>query len=227
MGRPREKKEFEEWYANDYDPWNYDSKYVQSRIRKSVSFICKNIKNPNSTIIEFGAFNGDVTALLLENLKNIQILCNDISDTAINRIQQKIGKNSRVDYCVCDMLNFSLKDFNKYEKPDCVLLLECIYYLKPQEQIECLNRLLSSIDGDVFISGPTTHTPNDYIHIESLASTFNKNGYALISSAILNRNYKEYSTFRRVLNKTLDAFFPKRNAELQNQVIYYFSKTSK
>lgn len=219
MSRPRTKEEFDKWYnESGGDPWHYYSSGIKSRLKNSLDFILNFIpRDFKGTLVELGAFNGDFTKLLCSSFKNADIIANDISEVAINIAKGKINNCTNVTFVLKDLLNFNSNDVST-KKEIVLLLLECLYYLKPGEREEAISTFKKEFpESVIFLSAPITGS--HYFTEEKLLEIMENNNYKLIAHKVLN--IRMFSQFRFFIKKLADSSsFIRRN--FANQVIYYF-----
>jgi hypothetical protein len=88
------------------------------------------------------------------------------------------GKSTNATFEVSDMLHAHHRGY------DAIALIECFYYLKPEEQHELLARIAKRHQGLVLFSGPISGTP--YFNEVDLKVTFRHHGLRLIEARNLS-----------------------------------------
>jgi hypothetical protein len=158
----RSKEDFD-YFINSRggDPWGMDGNKVEiARFEASRDFIAKYVAHSFSgTFVEGGCFNGDFTKRLLEAFPKSHIIANDISAAAIERTKTRLGDQPRVTFSVEEMGALRVGDA---PAPHCLVLLESLYYMQPDERKTALEHLTNELGSPkVFISGPI-HGANVY-----------------------------------------------------------------
>jgi SAM-dependent methyltransferase len=214
----RTAEQFDAWFvASRGDPWDSGSPFVRDRLTASLSFICRRVAADfRGTFLELGAFNGQFTELLAQSFPKAIVAASDISQVALNISLSRVGKLTNVFLHQADMADYELPP--SAQPPFVVLLLECIYYLPPEEHVSALTRLISLTDGaDVYLSTPITGEP--YPSEEELMRKMSRVGYACRDALVLNNRHFA----ARLLPRTAINLCRSR---LARQVIYRFSKAS-
>jgi SAM-dependent methyltransferase len=138
----RTAEEFDRWFVESGgDPWGIASAGQVAGGRRPAQ------------IVEFGMFHGDFTRRLSRVFPTAAIEASDISPVAVARARE-LGLGGNVAASVGDMITIPLG------RPggECwVFLLECLYYLNPEERLPALQRILDILAPElVFISAPIT-----------------------------------------------------------------------
>jgi SAM-dependent methyltransferase len=200
MSEVRTSEEFDKWYIeNNGDPWGYESKGIISRLDKTFKHVSKTLKQDyTGTIIELGAFNGAFTKYLANHYKNAQIICNDISEEAINQAKAKLEYCNNIDFIVCDMLSISKILANKVTD-NVFLLLESIYYLPCEEREYVIQKIYNLNPKYIFLSAPIYGGGKHYMENEIIDLLKYKN-YKLHSVKVLNLKPRK-NIIGKIINK--------------------------
>jgi hypothetical protein len=161
------------------DPWGYGSPTVLARLAQSLEFIRGVLPaNFRGVISEPGAFNGAFTKMLVSAFPESSIYASDISDVAWPSAMPPTVEFERSD----------IRDGNIKRDTEALLLLECLYYMSPQEQHEAIVRMCRTGASPeyVFISGPLDGGKR-YFSERSLCSLMRHAGYGMAACTVLNK----------------------------------------
>ena len=208
----RTRDEFEAWYAaSGGDPWDYQSRSVIARLRRSIDFVrCFVPRDYTGVMWEVGCFQGQFTRLLRESFPQAHIVADDISDAALAIARRNVPN---VEFRQGDLLTIQPL------KGDLVFALECIYYLRPEERVAGLENLTRLYPRHLVISANITG--GQYVTDTWLKDEMGKLGYVLQDRRTLN--------FRFRLLNLLSYFFPMvltSSVVFANQAIYFFTQKS-
>jgi hypothetical protein len=183
---PRTQQEFDQWFSKG-DPWGYSSHSIKSRFAKTLSFILRHIpKTYHGAIIEFGAYNGDFSLLLLEHFPHAKVYINDISRVAMEEIKSKTQLHHHASYVLSDMLTFPSHHVQP-NKPVVITLLECFYYMQKKEQGACLKKISTDFPtACIFFSAPIIG--GNYYAEDELIKMFKNENYRCTDWVGLNFN---------------------------------------
>ena len=188
MKHPRTQEDFDQWFrSSGGDPWGYGHPQIVERIRLSLAFLRRQLgADFNGWILEFGAFDGSLTAPLAAMFPGSRIVANDISTEAIRQLTARTAGLPNVSAWCGDMLSFAghVPAVAQGEQ-GVVLLLECLYYLPAQEQLLLLQRLRRAFpEASLFVSAPMAG--GAYYTERQLVGLLREAGYAVVGLEILN-----------------------------------------
>ncbi|MCF6777582.1 class I SAM-dependent methyltransferase [Thiotrichales bacterium 19X7-9] len=118
------------------------------------SFVKYASDNPD-WVLEIGSANGNLVEYALRH--NLQICCNDISNSHINKIKDKYKRQRNIKYYIGDFLNIQ---YNR--KFQAILISRVLHFLNP-ERLENSFKLFSNLlnnNGKVFITVETPYLGN-------------------------------------------------------------------
>lgn len=224
--RPRTPEDFDNWFQATGDPWGYRDDGVQNRLRDTERVLEHRYgRNFGGTFVELGAFDGTFSARLGAGFKSARLLVNDISQVALQRARAAVetvpGLAARTRYLLKDSVAIDADDFRN-DVGDAVapvvLLLECLYYLKPEERKRCLRNLASMLPrSDILISGPISGPP--YLDEPELVGAMQALGYRLVSLRVLNlRRGNRLPSIARLADH-----IGSLRRQIANQVLYVFT----
>lgn len=171
------------------DPWNMaENPRERARLDASLAFISRYLRPSfRGTFLEGGCFNGYFTKRLLTGFPFSEIIANDISAAAITKTRNEVGENSRVTYVQGDISALHLP---RMQGPSCLVLLESIYYMAPEERGPALAHLIQILSRPlIFISGPIHGTSVfnvPYLREADLFGTLRHLGYKCSGKQVLN-----------------------------------------
>jgi len=136
----RSAADFDAFYANT-DPWLLSSARFRDRVlRKWLPELIK-----DRVVLELGCGEGHLTDNIFRSAKSVTGI--DISHVAIVRARTRNIPNAQFD--TGDLLEASFKDY------DVIAALECIYYLRPEEQNVFFEKVAREHRGKMLVlSGP-------------------------------------------------------------------------
>ena len=188
MKHPRTQEDFDQWFrSSGGDPWGYGHPQIVERIRLSLSFLRRQLGAAfDGRILEFGAFDGSLTAPLAAMFPGCRILANDISSEAVRQLTTRTAGLPNVSAWCGDMLSFAGHvPAATGDEQVAILLLECLYYLPADEQLLLLQRLRSAFPGaSLFVSAPMAG--GAYYTERQLVDLLREAGYTVAGLEILN-----------------------------------------
>lgn len=143
---------FDSYTQKDGNAWgiNWRSSHYQ-RMKDIIAIIRADLRKQHLKILEAGCATGDMTELLLQQIKELEIYdAFDISKKAISICESK-NLNSKCRWFVKDLANLQLN-----EKYDLIICCDVIYYLPAYQQKKCMGVFYEHLEhgGKLFLSVP-------------------------------------------------------------------------
>lgn len=159
--------EFNQFYFRP-DPWDISRAKVRNNaLQRWLGALVK-----DKSVLELGSGEGFLTERLFGDCKSV--LGIDISNVAIERASAKNLKNAT--FKQTDFIECSFEGF------DIITAIDCLYYLKPEEQERFFQKVAKEHAGKLLIiSGPIIgqSDQNNYFTHKKLLRTFNTFGFIL------------------------------------------------
>lgn len=187
VSRPTKEEQDRYFRETVLDPWGANTPWVLDRQSNSLRFIQKFVETDFcGTFVEIGAFDGAFTRKIAGAFPSCRIIASDISRVAWENAALTTPLPASVTFDWSDIINFQLPA-GFAESQSILLLMECLYYLPPDEQAAALKQLLERIPNatTIFISGPVAGG-EQYFDEGRLREILEPNGMKFVDAHALN-----------------------------------------
>ncbi len=187
---PRTAEEWADYYRRrSTNPWRCQSTEGRTRFRETLRLIHRHHPPEKAvSLVEFGCYRGEFTALLAASYPHCTIYACDITEVIIAEARRATADCPNVVLTVADMFNYDLSSLPRSSGANAILLLECLYYLKPDELPRLARRLRAQAPRDLlFVSVPIVGPP--FFTEDSLFSHFLPAGYRCRDLVVVNSRW--------------------------------------